>query len=90
MIIDNETILLQQIKKSESEYNKEVTDFNDKFKDTANGPILSEPYPNMYKEDSASPADFSIGQKIKVETDNNIRDIKEFKASTIVIQYSDN
>jgi hypothetical protein len=88
VIIANNTILLQKIKKSELVYNKEIADF--KFEEASSGPILPEPYPNMFTESEASIVDFKIGQKIKVEAENDVRNIKEFIASSIVIQYSDN
>ena len=88
--VDKSTTLLQQIKKSDSEYNKELADYNNINQDYLGGPVLPDDYPNMFKESPISIGDLQIGQKIKVETDHDVRNTKEFRAKNILIQYPGN
>ena len=84
--ITNNTEVYKFIKKDSGVYEQEVAQYNEAIKeiiDPSSDNYPSRPYP--LQKVSGSVSDFSKGQKLQINTETDLKELKEFEAKTVII-----
>ena len=87
--IDENTKIYQLIQRDQAEYQKEMEEFDRIMMEQMENPeAMAElgQYPEPYTKEEASLDDIQVGQLISVEAQENIKDIKQFKAIEITVR----
>ena len=87
--VDENTKIYQLVGRDPEQYQKETEEFNQRMQEQmANPEAVTEPVmlPEPYTKQEISLADIEIGQQITVRTEEDIKDIKQFKAIEITVQ----
>ena len=86
--------IYKYVEKSQEQFQKEIEEFDTKMREqTENFDLevvdMSEPPmpPEMFTKQLVSLSDIKVGQQLSVDTDTNIKEIKQFKAFEIIIQF---
>jgi len=91
--INNNTKIYQLEEKDIDEYQKEMEEFNKTMEEQMENPESVQEQiipPEPFDRKQASLADIKIGMQISVEAEEDIKNIKEFKAAVIIIQSTPN
>ncbi|MBU2579532.1 hypothetical protein KKF19_00960 [Patescibacteria group bacterium] len=87
---DENTKIYQFKEKDQAQYQAEMEGFNQKMEEQmGNFEATAEPImpPEMFIKTEISFNDIKVGQQITVTAQENIKDIKEFKAIEIIVQF---
>lgn len=90
VIVSNNTTIVQMVEKDDTKFNQEVAEYNQKYKDFLGRASLPAPYPSKLTEKTITISDLRADQVVRVETEDNIREVKEFPAKKITVQFSGN
>lgn len=88
--VNGQTEIIKKEKKSQTEYENEVAAYRQDNAELLDGPVLPASYPNLFTERIIGLNELGPGQQVKVLANENIRDIKEFTATAIVVQFPEN
>ncbi len=87
--VDSNTKIYQLTQRDQEQYQKEMEEFDKKAQEQMENPeAIAEPggYPEPYTKEEVSLDNIQVGQLISVEAQENIKDVKQFKAIGVIIQ----
>ena len=87
--VDEKTKIYRLIEKDPAQYQAEMEEFERKMGEEMENPEeIPEPvvFPEMYNKEEAGLADIEVDQRISVKTEEDIKEVKQFKAVEITIQ----
>ena len=87
--VDEKTKIYRLIEKDPAQYQAEMEEFERKMGEEMENPeVVTEPavFPEMYNKEEAGLADIEVDQRISVKTEEDIKEVKQFKAVEITIQ----
>lgn len=82
IILNKETSIYKIVKKNEDEIQLEMKDFNNNLN---NGQEMG---PSVYKTIEINKNDLKIKDVVVVNSENNIKDLENFSANEVVVQYN--
>jgi len=90
--VDEDTEFYRLLEKNEEQYQKEIEEFDQRTEGEMIGPegevteAAEIAPPDSYTQEEISLADIEVGQRINVRTEENIKEVKQFKAVSVTVQ----